>query len=425
MANTIGRGLFSPMARRTRSVNSAGLSGEPDERSRTQGADRGEQVGLRRVRVGVGQGIGRQPAPGRHQQAVAVEEPAVTARLLLADPLASERAGKQVGGAHRYAGADEEHPLGPERGAGQPPGGEQPGQHHRRRALNVVVEHPGPVAVPTEERERVWRAEVLELDQGAGEDLLHRLHELVHQLEVPLATEPGLGKADVLGGRPQRFVVGPHVEHHGKAARGAQAPARGVEHELPDRDPHSVRAEIAEAEDALAVGDHHDGDVALGPVAEHLPHPPAIPRRHVQSTWAAEDQSELPARFAHGGGVEHRQQRREIVDDGPVEEMLVPVQEVDQVEMLVERALLQPAQVGEDPPHLLLLGEDTRREEPLSPNASRSSSLNAVPRLSRGSWRISTPRGARRSGERLRVSARAAPLWLGPASLSGGCRRIG
>src|SRR6476469_5115917 len=43
---------------------------------------------------------------------------------------------------------------------------------------------------------------------------------------------------------------------------------------------------------------------------------------------------------------------------------------------------------------------------PRSPSASRSSSLNAVPRLSRGSWRMSTPLGARRSGERLRVSLR-------------------
>ncbi len=40
--------------------------------------------------------------------------------------------------------------------------------------------------------------------------------------------------------------------------------ARGVERELADRDAHAVRAEIAEPEDALAVGDDDDRGLLYG-----------------------------------------------------------------------------------------------------------------------------------------------------------------
>ena len=48
----------------------------------------------------------------------------------------------------------------------------------------------------------------------------------------------------------------------GRHALGIDAGAGGVERQLADRDAHAVGAEIAEAEDPLAVGDDDDADVA-------------------------------------------------------------------------------------------------------------------------------------------------------------------
>ena len=44
----------------------------------------------------------------------------------------------------------------------------------------------------------------------------------------------------------------------------------GVEGELADGDAHAVDAEVAEAEDALAVGDDNGAHVVLGPVLQDL-----------------------------------------------------------------------------------------------------------------------------------------------------------
>ena len=56
----------------------------------------------------------------------------------------------------------------------------------------------------------------------------------------------------------------------GSVTRRVHARARGVERELADRDAHAVGAEIAQAEDALAVG-HDDGaHVGVGPVAQDV-----------------------------------------------------------------------------------------------------------------------------------------------------------
>jgi len=51
----------------------------------------------------------------------------------------------------------------------------------------------------------------------------------------------------------QIVVVGPHIDRDREGGRRVDPSARGVQRELPDRDAHTVRAEVAEAGDALAV----------------------------------------------------------------------------------------------------------------------------------------------------------------------------
>ena len=53
------------------------------------------------------------------------------------------------------------------------------------------------------------------------------------------------------------------------------AGAGRVERELADGDAHAVRAEVAEPEDALAVGDDDDAR-AVRPVPQHLGDAPAV-----------------------------------------------------------------------------------------------------------------------------------------------------
>ena len=49
-----------------------------------------------------------------------------------------------------------------------------------------------------------------------------------------------------------------------------QAAGGRVERELADRDAHAARALVAEAQDALVVGDHDQPDVRVGAVAQDL-----------------------------------------------------------------------------------------------------------------------------------------------------------
>ena len=59
-------------------------------------------------------------------------------------------------------------------------------------------------------------------------------------------------------------VVGADVEEHRQGGAGMDAAASGVKRELADRDAHAASTLIAEAEDALAVGDDdHFGAVEL------------------------------------------------------------------------------------------------------------------------------------------------------------------
>jgi hypothetical protein len=78
---------------------------------------------------------------------------------------------------------------------------------------------------------------------------------------------------------------------------GVHAGAGGVERELADRDAHAVGAEIAETEDALAVGD--DDDAArpcTRPVAQDLGDAAAVVDADEEAARAAVDVAVLAGR---------------------------------------------------------------------------------------------------------------------------------
>ena len=110
--------------------------------------------------------------------------------------------------------------------------------------------------------------EVLELDATVREDFLHRSHELFEKRVVLVSPNARLMQPEVKRIGQQRFIVGTHIKCDGQRDLGRHAGAGGVERQLTHRDAHAVDAQVAQAEDALAVGDDREPDVFLRPVPQ-------------------------------------------------------------------------------------------------------------------------------------------------------------
>src|SRR4029453_8653820 len=106
--------------------------------------------------------------------------------------------------------------------------------------------------------------------------------------------------------------------------------------ELPDRNPHAIGAEVAQAEDPFTVGDDDDPPVRIGPVPQHLGDAPAITGADEDPPGPLEDAAELLAGEAHGRRVDDRQRLVRVVRGGAEEECLVAVVQGVQVDVLLE-----------------------------------------------------------------------------------------
>ncbi len=140
------------------------------------------------------------------------------------------------------------------------------------------------------------------------------------------------------------------------------AGARGVQDELADGNGHAAGALIAKAQDAFVVGDDDEPDVPLAEVAEALGDLAAVVGAKEQAARAAVDMAVLLAGEADCGGVDDRGEAFEVLDQQPVEEDFVAVQQGDQADVLFKRvALLEDVlQFHGD---LLLDGEHCRRQQ--------------------------------------------------------------
>ena len=170
------------------------------------------------------------------------------------------------------------------------------------RALDVVVEARDPVAVVVQQLYGVVLFEVLPLQKGVGKDLLDGLDEAVHKGVVVLAPEAVLGVAEVERVVEQLFVVGPAVKGDGQGQLGVDAGPGDVQGELADGDAHASGALVAEAQDALVVGDHDEAHARLGGVAEQLRNPLEVVGRDPNAPRAAEDVAVLPTGRAPPSG---------------------------------------------------------------------------------------------------------------------------
>ena len=174
---------------------------------------------------------------------------------------------------------------------------------------------------------------VLEVDAAVREDLLHRLHELVHEGVQLLGRGAPPPQAEVERIVEIGLVVGAGVEVHRQQALRRHAGRRRVELQLADGDAHAVGAQVAQAEDAAAVGHADDAHVLDRPVAQHLLDVPLARDRQVHAARPAVDVAELQAGLADGRVVHDGQEARRVRHQRAVEERLVVVEQVDQVDV--------------------------------------------------------------------------------------------
>ena len=126
------------------------------------------------------------------------------------------------------------------------------------------------------------------------------------KLPVPVALEPVVPPSQVQRVVEQPGVVRADVERHRQAAGRVQAASGDVERDLADRDAHAVGAEVAEAENALAVGDDDQVDARQRHALEDLVDAPDVVRAEVDAAIPAGDVAQLQAGLADRRRVDDR-----------------------------------------------------------------------------------------------------------------------
>src|SRR5262249_3883196 len=153
-----------------------------NDRRRLDGFDGGDEIPARRVRVGVRLLKVEQVLAARLEQAADVEHRDARLRVLETQAFlhhgGRDQAGKADGG---RTGAEEEDALIANLAAGDLEGGDQPGERHAARALNIVVVAAHLIAVARQEVHRVAACPVLEVNAAVRKYLLHRFDELVYK----------------------------------------------------------------------------------------------------------------------------------------------------------------------------------------------------------------------------------------------------
>jgi len=150
--------------------------------------------------------------------------------------------------------------------------------------------------VLAEQTKGVGVAKVLPLQQRLGVGLLDGGHELGDKRVVLGAPGALLIDPDVQRILMQFRVVGADIERDGEAVVRMQAGAGGVEGQLADRDAHAERAEVAQAEDALAVGDDDHAHVQIRPMSQDFRDAAAFADADEQSARAPEDRTNTRGR---------------------------------------------------------------------------------------------------------------------------------
>ena len=156
----------------------------------------------------------------------------------------------------------------------------------------------------------------------------------------------------------------PTSSRTGSAVAGSMPPTGGVERELADRDAHAAGALVAEAEDALAVGDDDDLGLVEWRVAENLPDASRCGMLRKSPRGLRNSRLNERAAGADRRRVDDRQQFLDVALEQRVKQRLVGVLQVAQESVALEiggefAERLQP------PAHLLVDAGNRRRQQPV------------------------------------------------------------
>ena len=191
------------------------------------------------------------------------------------------------------------------------------------------------------------------------------------ELVVVGVAQAAMSPAEVQRIGQQRLVLGAGVEEHRQRSLGIDPTDRGVEGELADRDAHAADAEVAEAEDAFAVGDHDDIDVDAHTVGrqrvvEQFGDAVPVRPRHVQAVLASVHPRPLLAGEADRRRVDDGQQLLEVVDEESIEQHRVGGLQSAQEDVPGEVAV-RGVELGADPAQLRVEVFHDRRQQAVQP----------------------------------------------------------
>ena len=207
--------------------------------------------------------------------------------------------------------------------------------------------------------------EVFPLNDTTRERRLYTVNEALNEGVVLGTTESWRSASKIIRVSDQFAVVGANIKRDWKRPRWLNSRSGGVERKLADWDAHAANAKVAEAEDALVVGDNDQANLcAAGGVAQQFRNSRCIFGRNPCAACATPDLAPALARLADGGRVDDWQELFDILNKEAIEEGLVAVLQRSEADVALERVLLS-ADLDQLHGDLLLEGQDRRREEPV------------------------------------------------------------
>ena len=215
---------------------------------------------------------------------------------------------------------------------------EQAGERHGAGALDVVVERAQLVAIPRQQPRGVSLGEVFPLEQHPGKAPLHPSDEGVDERVVAVAGDPAVPPSEIQRIAQQFFVVGPDVEQDRQRRRGMNPGAQRVERELSDWNAHSADAQVAQAENALAVGDDDHVRVRDGRIGQNRVHLVLLRVGNEQAARPPVDVAVGAATLADRRRVDERHHLGDVPLQQHVEQRLVAILQRGEKDVALETA---------------------------------------------------------------------------------------
>jgi hypothetical protein len=202
--------------------------------------------------------------------------------------------------------------------------------------LNVVIESEHLIAVTIENRTRVDAGKVFPLEECRRKDFLDGGYKRVDEALVIDTGDARVAPTEVFRIAKALLVVRADVEDDGKGARGMDSADEAVERKLADGDAQSADALIADAKNALAVGNHDDVDFWIWMIAQKRRNGVTQGIRDEKAARTAIDVAELLATERDDRRVDDRQHLLDMVEEEPVKEHFVGVLKLAKIDVAFE-----------------------------------------------------------------------------------------